>query len=425
MNPGAKGRAGGKKGIEIPVARLTPLEASAELANLASEIARLDRAYHQKDAPLVADADYDALKRRNDAIEARFPQLVRADSPSRRVGAAPAGGFAKVAHAVPMLSLGNAFSDADVADFLDSIRRFLKLDAGSGVALMAEPKIDGLSVSLRYEKGRFARGATRGDGAEGEDITRNLLALGDVPKEIGGRGVPETVEVRGEIYMKKADFLALNERQERAGEKVFANPRNAAAGSVRQLDPGVTARRPLSFFAYAWGEVSGEPGWETQEEFYRRLETWGFPVNTEARVCADLVATLAYYRALDAKRARLPYEIDGAVYKVNRLDWQRRLGFVSRAPRWAIAHKFPAERATTIVRDIKIQVGRTGVLTPVAELEPVGVGGVTVSRAAAPSSRATWEPQSGQRSGKWKIRADLGRLSFTTSSTCGITSPAR
>jgi DNA ligase (NAD+) len=381
MNPGAKEKAGGKKGGEKPVAELTPLEAAAELAHLASEIARHDKAYYQKDAPVVTDAVYDALKRRNAEIEKRFPQLVRADSPSKKVGAAPVGGFAKVAHAVPMLSLGNAFSDEDVADFLDSIRRFLKLDAGADVELMAEPKIDGLSVSLRYENGRFVRGATRGDGAEGEDITRNLLTLPGLPKEIEGRGVPDILEVRGEVYIKKADFLALNERQERAGEKVFANPRNAAAGSVRQLDPNVTARRPLSLFAYAWGEVAGEPAWTTQEEFHRRLDSWGFPVNAEARVRKDLAATLAFHRALEEKRARLPYEIDGSVYKVNRLDWQRRLGFVSRAPRWAIAHKFPAERATTIVREIKVQVGRTGVLTPVAELEPVGVGGVTVSRA--------------------------------------------
>ncbi|MSO85675.1 MAG: NAD-dependent DNA ligase LigA [Rhodospirillales bacterium] len=381
MSAREKGRADGKKEGAKPVEELTPLEAAAELAHLASEIARHDKAYHQKDAPVVTDAAYDALKRRNAAIEARFPHLVRADSPAGKVGAAPATGFAKVAHAVPMLSLGNAFSDQDVADFLDGIRRFLKLAPEASIELMAEPKIDGLSVSLRYEQGRFVQGATRGDGETGEDITRNLRTLPGFPAELKGRGVPEILEVRGEVYMKKADFLALNARQEQAGEKVFANPRNAAAGSVRQLDSKVTARRPLSLFAYAWGEVSGEPAWTTQEEFHRRLETWGFPVNPDARVCKDLAATLAVYCALDAKRAQLPYEIDGVVYKVNRLDWQRRLGFVSRAPRWAIAHKFPAERAMTIVREIKVQVGRTGVLTPVAELEPVGVGGVTVARA--------------------------------------------
>lgn len=360
---------------------LTPLDASAELARLAREIARHDRAYHQKDAPVVTDAEYDALKRRNAAIEARFPDLARADSPSQKIGAAPAAGFAKVRHAVPMLSLGNAFSDEDVADFLDGIRRFLKLPDGLTIELVAEPKIDGLSVSLRYENGQFVSGATRGDGETGEDITRNLLTIKDLPRRLKDRAVPNIIDVRGEVYMKKADFLSLNERQEKEGGKLFANPRNAAAGSVRQLDPAVTARRPLSLLAYAWGEISGEPGWDTQAEFYERLKSWGLPVNPEAKICPDAAATLGFYRALEEKRSGLAYEIDGVVYKVNRLDWQRRLGFVSRAPRWAIAHKFPAERATTTVEAIKIQVGRTGVLTPVAELAPVGVGGVTVSRA--------------------------------------------
>ncbi len=369
-----------KKG-ETPVEDLTPLEASAELAHLAREIIRHDRAYHQKDAPVVTDAVYDALKRRNRAIEARFPHLVRADSPSQKVGAAPQAGFAKVRHTAPMLSLGNAFADADVADFLDGIRRFLKLPEDSDIELMAEPKIDGLSVSLRYENGKFVSGATRGDGETGEDVTRNLLTLKDLPRALQGRAIPSVMEVRGEVYMKKADFLALNARQDKEGGKLFANPRNAAAGSVRQLDPAVTARRPLSLFAYAWGEVSGEPDWATQAEFYERLEGWGLPANPEARVCKDTPATLNFYRAMEEKRAALPYEIDGVVYKVNRLDWQRRLGFVSRAPRWAIAHKFPAERATTTVEAIAIQVGRTGVLTPVADLAPVGVGGVMVSRA--------------------------------------------
>lgn len=360
---------------------LTPLDAAAELAHLAREIARHDRAYHQKDAPVVTDAEYDALKRRNAAIEARFPHLIRADSPSQKIGAAPAAGFAKVRHAVPMLSLGNAFSDEDVTDFLDGIRRFLKLPDESAIELVAEPKIDGLSVSLRYENGRFVSGATRGDGETGEDITRNLLTLEGFPGTLKGKGIPRVIDVRGEVYMKKADFLDLNRRQEKEGGKLFANPRNAAAGSVRQLDPNVTARRPLSLLAYAWGEISGEPGWDTQAEFYERLKSWGLPVNPEAKICRDAAATLKFYRAMEEKRAALAYEIDGVVYKVNRLDWQRRLGFVSRAPRWAIAHKFPAERATTTVEAIKIQVGRTGVLTPVAELAPVGVGGVTVSRA--------------------------------------------
>jgi DNA ligase (NAD+) len=378
-----------RRGCETPVEKLTPLEAAAELAHLAAEIAKHDRAYYQKDAPIIADADYDALRLRNAAIEARFPHLVRADSPSLRIGAAPAAGFKKIRLARPMLSLGNAFGDEDVTDFLDSIRRFLKLGLGENVELMAEPKIDGLSVSLRYQGGKFVAGATRGDGAEGEDITRNLVTIATVPRAMKGHGWPAVIEMRGEVYMKKSDFLALNERQKEAGEKVFANPRNAAAGSVRQLDAGVTAGRPLSFFAYAWGEVSGadeggyggDVAWKTQAEFYRRLEDWGFPVNPLAKPCADLDATLRYWREIEGRRAKLDYEIDGVVYKVNRIDWQRRLGFVSRAPRWAIAHKFPAERATTVVREIKIQVGRTGVLTPVAELEPVGVGGVTVSRA--------------------------------------------
>jgi len=377
------------KDPEKPVAELTPLEAAAELAHLAAEIAKHDKAYYQKDAPVVSDAAYDTLRARNAAIEAQFPSLIRADSPSLRVGAAPAAGFKKIRHARPMLSLGNAFSDEDVADFLDSIRRFLKLDASADVELMAEPKIDGLSVSLRYEEGRFVSGATRGDGTEGEDITRNLATLATVPRDMKGHPWPAVIEVRGEVYIKKSDFLALNERQKEAGEKVFANPRNAAAGSVRQLDAGVTARRPLSFFAYAWGEVSGadadgyggEAAWKTQGEFYERLESWSFPVNPLAKKCARRDDALGYWREIEGRRAKLDYEIDGVVYKVNRIDWQRRLGFVSRAPRWAIAHKFPAERATTVVREIKVQVGRTGVLTPVAELEPVGVGGVTVARA--------------------------------------------
>jgi DNA ligase (NAD+) len=373
---------------DIPVEELTPIEAAAELAALAREIARHDRLYYQKDAPEISDAAYDALRERNAAIERRFPNLVRADSPSKRVGAAPAAGFGKVVHALPMLSLSNAFTREEVEDFIAGIRRFLKLAADAPVELVAEPKIDGLSISLRYEHGRFVQGATRGDGATGEDITENLRTLKELPEALHGAH-PDVIEVRGEVYMKKGDFLALNERQAKASEKVFANPRNAAAGSLRQLDPQVTARRPLSLFAYAWGEVSGadaagyggQATWKTQWEFYERLKKWGFPVNPLARLCPTLEDALDHYEKVGAKRAALSYDIDGVVYKVNRLDWQARLGTVSRSPRWAVAHKFEAEKAETKINEIRIQVGRTGTLTPVAELEPVGVGGVIVSRA--------------------------------------------
>ena len=373
---------------QIPVEDLSPIEAAGELAALAGEIARHDKAYHQKDAPEIDDAAYDALCRRNAAIEARFPDLIRADSPSKKVGAAPSEAFSEVRHARPMLSLGNVFSDEDAAEFLAGIRRFLKLDSDADIELMAEPKIDGLSVSLRYVDGRFVQGATRGDGAVGEDITRNLRTVADVPDKLLVEA-PNILEVRGEVYMKRADFLALNERQAADGAKIFANPRNAAAGSLRQLDPNVTAKRPLSMFVYAWGEVSGsdasgyggDADWPTQGAFYERLRAWGFTVNPLARVCKTLDETLAHYREIGFKRQALPYDIDGMVYKVNRIDWQRRLGFVSRAPRWAVAHKYPAEQAQTEVEDIQIQVGRTGVLTPVAWLKPVTVGGVVVSRA--------------------------------------------
>ena len=364
-----------------PVSELSSDEAGAELEALAAEIAAHDKAYHQNDAPVVGDAEYDALRRRNDAIEARFPGLVREDSPSRRVGAPVAGGFAKVVHARPMLSLANAFTDQDLTDFVDGVRRFLKElrdDPRIPLEMIAEPKIDGLSVSLRYERGRFVRGATRGDGATGEDVTANLRTLEDIPEHIDHG--PETLEVRGEVYMTKPDFAALNARQQAAGGKLFANPRNAAAGSLRQLDPRVTAERPLRFFAYAWGEVS-EPLAATHQRFLNWLETAGFPVNPLARLCRDTDEMLAFYRELAETRAELPYDIDGVVFKVDRIDWRERLGAVSRAPRWAIAQKFEAEKAETILRAIRIQVGRTGVLTPVAELEPVTVGGVVVSRA--------------------------------------------
>ena len=364
-----------------PVSELSSAEAAAELEALAAEIAAHDRAYYQDSAPGVSDAEYDALRRRNEAIEARFPDLIREDSPSRRVGAPATGGFAKVVHARPMLSLANAFNDQDLVEFVEGVRRFLKElrdDPGIPLEMMAEPKIDGLSVSLRYEHGHFIQGATRGDGATGEDVTANLLTLADIPEQLD-QG-PETLEVRGEVYMTKRDFAALNARQQAGGGKVFANPRNAAAGSLRQLDPGVTAERPLRFFAYAWGEVSA-PVFATHQRFLEMLDNIGFPVNPLASLCQGVDEMLAFYRELAVTRAELPYDIDGVVFKVNRIDWQERLGAVSRAPRWAIALKFEAEKAETILRSIRIQVGRTGTLTPVAELEPVTVGGVVVSRA--------------------------------------------
>jgi len=366
---------------DIDPGNLTEREAAAELERLAAEIAAHDKAYHGDDAPVISDAEYDALRRLNDAIEARFPDLVREDSPSRQVGAAPAGGFAKVTHARPMLSLGNVFSEDELRDFVDGLRRFLKElrdDPAIAIEFVAEPKIDGLSVSLRYENGEFVTGATRGDGAVGEDVTENLRTLDEIPKTL--KGAPGVLEVRGEVYMTRPDFLEMNERQEAAGEKVFANPRNAAAGSLRQLDSAITAARPLKLFAYAWGELS-EPVGGTQWDFLAALKKWGFPVNPLARVCGSVEEILENYQKLSEARAGLDYDIDGIVYKVNRLDWQERLGMVSRAPRWAAAHKFPAEKAETLLNGITIQVGRTGTLTPVAELEPVTVGGVVVSRA--------------------------------------------
>ena len=365
---------------KIPVEKLTKEQAAAELERLAKEIAHHDKLYHQQDAPEISDAEYDALRRRNDLIEARFPSLRREDSPNRRVGATPASGFAKVTHAKPMLSLENAFDEADVREFVARIRRFLNLKAEEPIEFVAEPKIDGLSASLRYEKGRFVQGATRGDGVVGEDITGNLWTLDDVPKKLSGKDIPEAIEIRGEVYMRRDAFLKLNARRETEGEPVFANPRNAAAGSVRQLDTAVTASRPLHFFAYAWGEIAGTIA-DSHWHFLERLKRWGFAVNPEARLCKSIDQALALYQKIAGQRAELPYDIDGVVYKVNRLDWQERLGFVSRAPRWAIAHKFAAERAETRLNAITIQVGRTGTLTPVAELEPITVGGVVVSRA--------------------------------------------
>jgi len=359
---------------------LTEAAAKAELERLAAEIGEHDKRYFQEDAPTVADADYDALRRRNEAIEARFPGLARPDSPSRRVGAAPAAKFAKVRHAVPMLSLGNAFAPEDVADFVSRVRRFLRLTAEEPIDFTAEPKIDGLSCSLRYEGGRLTNAATRGDGLVGEDVTGNVRTIGDIPDRLRGKSVPEVCEVRGEVYMSHADFAALNARQAKEERQIFANPRNAAAGSLRQLDPAITASRPLRFFAYSYGEMSRIPG-DTQSGVLHWLAASGFTINPLIEVCRSVEELLAFHQDIERKRATLGYDIDGVVYKVDRLDLQQRLGFVSRNPRWAIAHKFPAEKATTIVKAIDIQVGRTGALTPVAKLEPVTVGGVVVSNA--------------------------------------------
>lgn len=360
-----------------PPEQLTEPEAEAELARLAREIAHHDAAYHTNDAPEISDADYDALRRRNAAIEARFPALIRSDSPSNRVGGAPESGFAKLRHRVPMLSLDNAFDAAEFAEFCARARRFLGRTEPLG--FVAEPKIDGLSISLTYEHGRFIHGATRGDGTEGEDVTANLRTLQSIPETLNGPA-PALIEIRGEVFMTKADFLALNEAQAAAGAKVFANPRNAAAGSLRQLDVRITASRPLSLFAYAQGE-SSEPVAETHWGYLQRLAAWGFTVNPLSRRLESEDAAEAFQTEIGLARAGLGYDIDGVVYKIDDLALQRRLGFVGRAPRWAIAWKFPAEQATTTLRDIRIQVGRTGALTPVAELEPVNVGGVLVSRA--------------------------------------------
>jgi len=355
---------------------LSEADAANRLMRLAKEIARHDKLYHDQDAPEISDADYDALVRENRELEERHPHLVRADSPSKRLGAAPTGALAKVAHARPMLSLENAFSSEEVEDFVGRVRRFLNLPESTAVPVTAEPKIDGLSCSLRYEAGKLVLAATRGDGSVGEDVTPNVRTIGDIPQEI--RGAPDVLEVRGEVYMSKADFEALNERQEAAGGKIFANPRNAAAGSLRQKDPAITEARPLRFFAHGWGEVSERLA-KTQYEAMRRIEGFGFPVPDLLVHCSSVAEMLAHYRAIEKARADLPFDIDGVVYKVDRLDWQERLGQVARAPRWALAHKFPAEKAQTTLEAIDIQVGRTGKLTPVGRLKPVGVGGVIVA----------------------------------------------
>ncbi|MBM1218906.1 NAD-dependent DNA ligase LigA [Ponticoccus sp. SC2-23] len=360
------------------VADLTPETAAVALARLAEIIARANEAYHTEDAPILSDADFDALRHLNAEIEAAFPDLKRADSPSDQVGARPSEGFGKVRHALPMLSLGNAFDDAEVAEFDARIRSFLNLGPSAPLAFTAEPKIDGLSLSLRYEGGSLVQAATRGDGTTGENVTANALTIDDVPTSL--EGAPDILEVRGEVYMSHADFAALNERAEAEGSKTFANPRNAAAGSLRQLDARITRSRPLKFFAYAWGELS-EPLAATQWEAIARLDALGFVTNPLTRRCDGPDDLIAVYREIEAQRATLDYDIDGVVYKVDDLDLQRRLGFRATTPRWAVAHKFPAELAWTRLEAIDIQVGRTGALSPVARLTPVTVGGVVVSNA--------------------------------------------
>jgi len=383
-----------KKPHPDSVDNLTPIEAAAEMARLAADIAHHDTLYHQKDAPEISDAAYDALRQRYRALHEKFPHLAPPDDPEKRVGAAVAAGFSKVTHAVPMLSLGNAFSDEDVTEFTARIRRFLQLPDDEPLAFMAEPKIDGLSASLRYENGQLTVAATRGDGTVGENITANVRTIKNVPHHLRGT-YPDIVEIRGEIYLDRGDFIELNKKREAEGEPPFANPRNAAAGSVRQLDSSITAARPLRFFGYALGDIPDVlvtpihnhvpipkvPLLLTQESIRQQIKAWGFDLNEPAQLCDTTAEILAYYRAIESKRHALPFDIDGVVYKLNRRDWQERLGFVSRAPRWAIAHKFAAEQATTRLNNIIIQVGRTGALTPVAELEPVTVGGVVVSRA--------------------------------------------
>jgi DNA ligase (NAD+) len=365
---------------KTPVDLLTAKQAKAEHARLTVEITEHDRRYYQQDRPTISDAEYDALRARYNGIEVRFPDLRTLESLSLKVGVAPTGRFKKVRHAVPMLSLDNAMAVQDVVDFVARIRRFLRLAEDETIAFSAEPKIDGLSMSLHYQDGELTTAATRGDGTEGEDVTANIRTLKDVPQKLKGKGIPAICEVRGEVYMTKKAFLELNERQKAAGGELYVNPRNTAAGSLRQKDPSITASRPLGFFAYAWGEMSEMPA-ETQSGMVEWFESCGFKTNPLTNICRSTEELLAFHRKIEEGRAELDYDIDGVVYKVDRLDWQERLGFVSRSPRWAVAHKFPAERAITVVRGILITVGRTGVLTPTAQLDPVGVGGVIVQNA--------------------------------------------
>ena len=363
-----------------PASALTEAEAAEELQRLADAIAASDLEYYQDDAPSLSDADYDALKIRNSEIEARFPHLIRDNSPSLRVGAAAAAAFSPVEHGVPMLSLDNAFTDEEAAEFDARIRRFLRLSASETVGYTAEPKIDGLSCSIRYEKGVLVQAATRGDGRVGEDVTANVRTIADIPKTLHGSGWPDVIEVRGEVYLGHAEFAALNAAATEAGQKTYANPRNAAAGSLRQIDSTITAKRPLKFFAYAWGLLSG-PFAETQWEALGKLKAWGFSTTPQSERVENAEGLLAAYARMEAERPKLSFDIDGVVYKVDRLDWQHRLGFVTRTPRWAIARKFPAQRARTVLEAIDIQVGRTGAITPVARLQPVTVGGVVVVNA--------------------------------------------
>ncbi len=367
----------------LKVEDMTERQARSEHKRLADEIVHHDKLYHEKDDPEISDAEYDRLRQRLKAIEARFPQIVDMFSPTQRVAPTPTTAFAKVKHARPMLSLDNAFAEEDLTAFLEKVHRALEKDTdlapGAEIALACEPKIDGLSISLRYEDGELVVGATRGDGATGEDVTANLRTVKDIPHTLKGKA-PKLIEVRGEVYMERKAFQEMNKRQEAAEEKTFANPRNAAAGSLRQLDTEITASRPLRFFAYAWG-IAEPRTWKTHSEYLELLKKWGFRVNPLSKLCRTPEQVLDYYREMGAERPSLPYDIDGVVYKVDRIDWQEQLGFVSRAPRWAIAHKFPAEQARTRLNGINIQVGRTGALTPVADLEPVNVGGVMVARA--------------------------------------------
>ena len=359
---------------------MTEDEVKKRLAQLAMEIRAADEQYYQEDAPVLSDAEYDALRLENNRLEAQYPHLIRADSPSKTVGAKPSGKFGKIKHSVPMLSLDNAFTDEDVSDFVERIKRFLNVDRSEVIAFTAEPKIDGLSASLRYENGALVSGATRGDGAVGEDVTANLMTLTTVPKNLSGQDWPDVLEVRGEVYIQHQDFETMNKAQLAAGKDMYKNPRNAAAGSLRQIDPSVTAKRPLKLFAYAWGELSS-PIAETQHAAVAKLKSWGFDINPLTKLHQSVDEMIAHYRHIETNRSGLGYDIDGVVYKVNDLALQERLGFVSRHPRWATAHKFPAEKAITRLNDIEIQVGRTGALTPVAKLEPITVGGVLVSNA--------------------------------------------
>jgi len=364
----------------LDVEKLTPLEARMEWQTLGEEVAQHDVRYHQEDRPTISDAAYDALRRRYDAIMSAFPELQKEASPLTRVGAKPSEKFSKVKHAVPMLSLANTFSDEELSDFVERVRRFLDWPSSRELAFTAEPKIDGLSCSLRFEKGVLTVAATRGDGEEGEDVTANVRTIHEIPHKLHG-SVPDVIEIRGEIYMATADFLKLNERQEKEGKPAFANPRNAAAGSLRQLDSQITAQRPLKFFAYTWGQIDGAIPADTQSGMVTAFHKMGLPTNPLTKRCDTLQAMIDHYRTIEERRASLGYDIDGVVYKVDELALQARLGFISRSPRWATARKFPAEKATTLLIDIDIQVGRTGALTPVAKLQPVSVGGVVVSNA--------------------------------------------